>query len=484
MQRNRRKKPSQTGSLVTKSNPPPASIIGRRDIEPLLLKAGEILKFYEKATGAIVSVLDQNGHSVGEHSFNRILNFCALCKEHHQDRNCTWQSDEYPCTRMHIDRIASARQSGGIYIYMCDIGFVFWISPLSSNGRSVGALIAGGVLGIERRQAIDNIVQRGGGSVSGGLVSAEKAEELLRDIPEKQFDEIKALAQTLLLCAEQVSRMPEDYNDTVKRIAEQENYLSNQLHLIRNNSTASAPSYPLDKERMLLAALRRGDNDAGRKILNDLLEHILISNHHNFQYMKLRALELVVLLSRSAATPDNSENQQILETNNRYLQRIQDSKNPDELTDILQLIIDRIASRIFSFQGIRHASALRKAERFIWDNYTRKISLKEIADTSGLSAPYFSSIFKEEMGENLSNYLNRLRAERASALLRESDLSLNEIAAACGFEDQSWFSKIFKYYTGISPGKYRNLLTHGDVASGGFRNSYSAGEDHENEEIG
>jgi AraC-like DNA-binding protein len=114
-----------------------------------------------------------------------------------------------------------------------------------------------------------------------------------------------------------------------------------------------------------------------------------------------------------------------------------------------------MAGQIFSFQGIRHASALRKAERYIWENYTRKISLREIAAASGLSAPYFSSIFKEEMGENLSNYLNRLRVERAATMLTESELSLNDIAASCGFEDQSWFSKIFKSYTGISPGKYR-----------------------------
>ena len=118
-------------------------------------------------------------------------------------------------------------------------------------------------------------------------------------------------------------------------------------------------------------------------------------------------------------------------------------------------MVERMAGKIFSFQGVRHASALRKAERFIRENFTRKISLKEIAGVSGLSAPYFSTIFKDEMGENLSNYLNRLRIEKASAMLRESDVPVCEISSICGFEDQSWFSKIFKNYTGISPCKYR-----------------------------
>jgi AraC-like DNA-binding protein len=84
------------------------------------------------------------------------------------------------------------------------------------------------------------------------------------------------------------------------------------------------------------------------------------------------------------------------------------------------------------------------------------MSLHEIAKVAGLSAPYFSTIFKEEMGENLSKYINRLRVEKASKLLLETNLTLSEISGACCFEDQSWFSKIFKAFTGISPGKYRN----------------------------
>jgi len=117
--------------------------------------------------------------------------------------------------------------------------------------------------------------------------------------------------------------------------------------------------------------------------------------------------------------------------------------------------VGSVHEQLVSFDGLPHASAMRKAELFIRENLTRKISLSEIAKVAGLSAPYFSTIFKEEMGENLSSYVNRQRVEKASKLLLETDLSLSEIAASCCFQDQSWFSKIFKSFTGISPGKYR-----------------------------
>jgi AraC-like DNA-binding protein len=99
---------------------------------------------------------------------------------------------------------------------------------------------------------------------------------------------------------------------------------------------------------------------------------------------------------------------------------------------------------------------LKKAEDFILENLSRKISLKEISKAAGFSSPYFSTLFKEEMGENFSSYLNRLRVKKASALLTSTNLSLSRIAVSCGFKDQSWFSKIFKHYTGICPGKYRS----------------------------
>jgi AraC-like DNA-binding protein len=215
-----------------------------------------------------------------------------------------------------------------------------------------------------------------------------------------------------------------------------------------------------------MAALRKGDIAETRKVLNELLAMIIFSNQDaslkgaearqlSFRFVQLRITELAVLISRVELGPAKSDNTS-MEVNNHNLKLVLEAKSIEELTDIIHTIVDRVSSTISSFRGVPHAAALRRAENFILENYTRKISLKEIADVAGLSPPYFSTIFKEEMGENLSKYLNRLRVEKASSLLLETDMSLSEIAACCCFEDQSWFSKIFKAYTGISPGKYRN----------------------------
>jgi AraC-like DNA-binding protein len=348
---------------------------------------------------------------------------------------------------------------------MCPVGFIFWTSPIYSGERFAGALMSSGVLslgrkpaGVNRQQAAENIFR-----ICGGAVPREEIERRLENIPEKTDTEIKALAQMMLICAEQISAgeallSPEKarpWTTAETRSSAPENTANGDEAGRERWFLSGESGYPLDKERALLASLRRGDHEEARQILKKLLDILLTMSNGSFEIFQLRAIELAVLLSRAAANEEDTEDANLLETNNRYLKKIEEAHNPAVIYEILNIIINRISGKIFFFQGIRHSSALRKAERFIWENYTRKISLEEIASASGLSAPYFSTIFKDEMGENLSNYLNRLRVEKAAGLLAETDLPISGIAAACGFEDQSWFSKIFKNHTGLSPGKYR-----------------------------
>lgn len=95
------------------------------------------------------------------------------------------------------------------------------------------------------------------------------------------------------------------------------------------------------------------------------------------------------------------------------------------------------------------------AQRFIRQHYAEKLTLESIAAEVCLSPGYLSSLFKAEAGKSLFAYLNRFRVKRSQQLLLESNASLVDVAHACGFEDQSYFARVFKKYTGVSPGKYR-----------------------------
>ena len=98
---------------------------------------------------------------------------------------------------------------------------------------------------------------------------------------------------------------------------------------------------------------------------------------------------------------------------------------------------------------------IRKALRYIAENFNQKLTLQHVAGEIGISPNHFSTLFHKTVGISFRDYLCQVRVEESKRLLLYTDYSLADIAAAMGFPDQSNFTKVFKRITGISPGKYR-----------------------------
>lgn len=97
---------------------------------------------------------------------------------------------------------------------------------------------------------------------------------------------------------------------------------------------------------------------------------------------------------------------------------------------------------------------LQHALNYIGANFTKKISINDIAKEINLSQFYFIRIFKQAVGATPTQYINSLRCNKAKQMLKNKKHSINEIAVQCGFENASYFSKTFKKYTGMLPSDY------------------------------
>jgi two-component system response regulator YesN len=102
-----------------------------------------------------------------------------------------------------------------------------------------------------------------------------------------------------------------------------------------------------------------------------------------------------------------------------------------------------------------HAHVLKLAQEFIAAHYAQSITLEQIADHVALSPPYFSRIFKQEMGCTFVEYLTRVRMDEARRLLRTTTLSLAEISYAVGYQNPNYFSEVFKSLEGMTASAYR-----------------------------
>ncbi len=95
------------------------------------------------------------------------------------------------------------------------------------------------------------------------------------------------------------------------------------------------------------------------------------------------------------------------------------------------------------------------AKRYIHENYTEKIGIKDICAEIGCSKSTLITTFKDSYGITVNKYINDLRLNDAKKMLLENDKSISEIALASGFADQSYFSKVFSAKYGVPPSEFK-----------------------------
>lgn len=136
---------------------------------------------------------------------------------------------------------------------------------------------------------------------------------------------------------------------------------------------------------------------------------------------------------------------------------ISEAQTTGEMQNYLK---QRLADCTVTIQNAKYKNenpVIKKTCEFIAMHLSSDISLEDAAKAAGVSPFYLSKLFKEEMNETFINYVTEKKMEKAKNLLKESDLSIKEITAACGYNDQNYFSKIFKNRYDISPSEFKRM---------------------------
>lgn len=100
--------------------------------------------------------------------------------------------------------------------------------------------------------------------------------------------------------------------------------------------------------------------------------------------------------------------------------------------------------------------SITKATLFMDNNYAEPITLDDIVQASGLSKYHFTRLFHEKIQLTPIQYLTNCRIKRSIELLKDDQLTIEDIALGVGFSNGNYFTKVFRSYLGVPPGKYRN----------------------------
>ena len=105
--------------------------------------------------------------------------------------------------------------------------------------------------------------------------------------------------------------------------------------------------------------------------------------------------------------------------------------------------------------GSRKTDQIKSVLEYIESNFASPITLEVLADRANMNPRYFCRYFHSITHQTPLDYVNSYRIERASQLLLETDRTVTDIGMECGFNDGSYFVKVFRKYRGLTPSRYR-----------------------------
>ncbi len=404
-------------------------------------KLSGVLKTLHSFTGLSIDLIDGDGTLL--QSYGDTTKYCALLK------GDVFTSEQ--CFRIHYKAGRHAQKIGEAYIFTCHANLTHIAFPLISRSELLGSVIVGPFLMDKPEYTLVSSLTDNYDIPPIKLL--ELYDELggLQIIEPSKVNNLKKLIDYLL-----TPLLPDEHAlllETQKKMYQQAK-INETIQIYKEQKVAQSLQYFYDKETALLSKVKTGNIDQVKALLNDLMGYVLFSQGGNIDAVRIHSIELTTMLSR-VAMDGGAKTDIVYRLNSNFLRLMRSEQSLDELCSLLQDAAESFMSAMFHEKD-KGNMYIRKALKYIADNYSEQLTLNIVADHVKLSPNYFSSLFHKIVGVSFREHLSMVRVEESKRLLLSTDYSITDIAIAMGFPDQSYYCKVFKNIVGVTPGKYRS----------------------------
>ena len=402
----------------------------------LLLRLSDQISTYYNATGIPIQIMEESGAII--EAYGSKCDYCTIFQEA-CDGLC-------PCEHEHMYALNETNKSRDGYMFTCSAGYVHFALSVKDEDVTVHILAGPIALDYPKMEVIDEVIKKYNISLNyrTKLFQSFSSAQLIEPYRARYLFKLLAHLVTNLEDAVKADRLTASNKSQKEKVGE-------YIELVRQGQTMNLQ---YDMEKQLVEAVINGDKEYSRAILNEMLGRIYFTSANNIEIIKARSIELIALLSRAVIESGGSENT-VYQMTDSSLHNISKVNDLTELSYMLLDILDLFSSAAFSKYKKTDIPALKEAVEYIGNHYAENISLEEVAEHVGLNAAYFSSLFKREMEINFSNYVTEKKMEAAKRMLKNTNAPLIEIAMSLGYENQSYFSSVFKKYCNMTPKQYR-----------------------------
>ena len=354
------------------------------------------------------------------------------------------------CRQKMAQAVEESFRWGEGYITTCPLGFVLFAVPIVQHRKLRGGLVGGFAIFAEMREDFAEEVSANLAKFGANARPLRARAERLRKISLQKAKE--AVSQLMSLTQKhKVNDLAflKERNDRYIQQAKIANFLE---ELKKENPDIARKI--LDKQDEVIQKVKLGDSTGAREILNEFLGSIFFESGMNFEVIKVRIIELVVMISRAAIEAGVGA-QELLGLNYSYLTELSKVTDLEELLVNVTRVLENFISKVSLGKERKRKVRFQKMRDFIHRNFTGRITAGDVAREAGLSVGRALHLFREETGMAMTAYINKMKVDYGKYLLLNSDVQLADLAGQLGYYDQSHFTKNFKKLERITPSHFR-----------------------------
>jgi AraC-like DNA-binding protein len=290
--------------------------------------------------------------------------------------------------------------------------------------------------------------------------------------PEKAIDDMKKLAEEAqrfignrfhILFTVSVSsfhrsaaKMPAAYQEALQAM-EYRMLLGNQTIICHDRIVHQELSYiySMEREQQMINYVNTGDFAGARQTLDDIINANLAQEHISVDMIRCLMFDITSTMMKAAMEADQ-ERTELYKENLEAVRELMNGSTVSAMKERMTLFLRKVCARAEERKKSGKFRLQESVQAYISENYRdHNLTINTISEHFGFHPSYLSRYFKEQSGDNLTEYINRYRVEQAKALLAQEHVLIKDISDMTGFYSISTFIRLFKKYEGITPSAYR-----------------------------
>ena len=252
----------------------------------------------------------------------------------------------------------------------------------------------------------------------------------------------------------EILKLPESFHGAERALGYKNIFGENNIVNIKNViCTEALRTTTMRVEREKIMELFINANSEGtRGMLQQYFSRVITASNGSVSFMHQMYIELLATLL-SCAREAGIDTETVLKID-PYVEILL-ANGPFQVQKQMELLCTVLIEQLRQKRDNRSCRLIEQAKRYVAGHLSDpKLNLSTVSENVGLSTVYFSSLFKKEIGCNFTDYLNRIRIERAKTLLATTNLRVYEVSNAVGYLSPKYFFQVFKRLTGKRPREF------------------------------